>query len=118
MGQKFNDNSLYKMSDLICNKCFTHLLIELIQVKNNAILIRRYCFCDTLTAFTSKDCNLWFLRNNLYHEIKCQQITKLKGCGRHGENNYCTKCSNFLCNECTLTHEHKDFIELKTFLNN
>ena len=38
------------LGDLFCSKCNSHLLLELLQLKEE-IMLRRHCFCGTLTTY-------------------------------------------------------------------
>ena len=126
MGQQLNistnnyiDNA-NTMKDFICNKCYTHLLIELIPIKDNKdnILIRRYCFCGTLTTCVNEEKILLIQRNDFYQGTRCHQIFNLAEYKNPNITKYCLNCSNFLCDECALKHEHKNFIEAKDFIFN
>ena len=103
--------------DFICNKCNTHLLLELIQTKNE-ILIRRYCCCGALTSYINEDIQFFLKSLDFYEGCRCHQILKLAEYGDTNITKYCLECKQFLCDECALKHEHKSFIEAKNFLMN
>lgn len=49
--------------DLICSKCNSHLLLELFQSKER-IMLRRYCFCGSLTTYINEDIKFLLIRHN------------------------------------------------------
>ena len=120
MGQKlssFVDFTKYRinaMSDFICPICQSHLLLELIQTKNQ-ILIRRYCFCGTITTNINKDLKLFLQIKNSCQGTKCRQAFKLTGYDNPNLTKYCHECSSFFCDRCASQHNHKKIIDSKDF---
>ena len=119
MGQLSNPfNNLSNITgDFICNKCNAHLLLELIQTKNE-ILIRSYCCCGTLTSCINQDIPFFLKRYDFYKGYRCHQILKLTEYGDTNITKYCLECKQFFCDECSSKHKHKTFIEAKNYFMN
>ena len=120
MGQKLSsifDYTKYNinaMSDFICPICQGHLLLELIQTKNE-ILIRLYCYCGTITTNINKDLKFFLQIKNSCQGTKCRQTFKLTGYDNPNLTKYCHECSSFFCDRCASKHYHKNIIDAKDF---
>ena len=115
MGQAFNaqsnnGNNNNTLDDFICCKCKSKLLLELIRTKKE-ILLRCNCFCGTLTTNIKEDMKF------IFGNIVCQKNHYPKEFS--DVKKYCIKCNNFLCDECSLVHEHENnLIEIKDYILN
>ena len=113
--ENFTKRKINTMSDFICPICQSHLLIELIQTKNE-ILIRRYCFCGTITTNINKDLKFFLqIKEEICRGIKYHQAFKLTGYDNQKITKYCYECSKFFCDTCASKHNHKKLIDAKDF---
>ena len=114
---KGNNESL---RDLICSKCNSHLLLELIQSKER-IMLRHYCFCGSLTTYLSEDIKFLLTRYDFYQGYRCNIIPHFFIDGKYEDpkiKKYCIECDSFLCNECLEKHKHNKIIDAQNYIFN
>lgn len=106
--------------DLICSKCNSHLLLELIQSKER-IMLRSYCFCGSLTTYLNEDIKFLLTRYDFYQGYSCHVIPHFFEDGKYEDpkiKKYCIECHSFLCNECLEKHKHNKIINAQNYIFN
>ena len=103
--------------DLCCYQCYAFYLIEIIETTND-ILIKKYCYCGISTSSLTKDIIYSILKFDFYKTIKCHMAQDIYSYDDNNIINYCIKCEQFLCDECSTKHNHKTFINVKDVTSN
>ena len=113
-----NDND-ESFGDLICPKCNSQILIEIIQSKERFIL-RYYCLCGTFTTNINGKITLLMKSSNIYQICRCQAINNNDFISYNDSSikKYCVECDNFLCDKCLKMHKHKNIIDAKNYIYN
>lgn len=109
-----NNNSLD--GDLICEKCLSHLLLEITQYGGN-IILKKYCFCGKSTSILDKKVENLLLKFN-YYDTMYNSNKKLKCGDTHHITKYCYLCHKFFCQKCSSTHQHKNLTNTKDYAFN
>ena len=105
------------LGDLFCSKCNSHLLLELIQLKEE-IMLRRHCFCGTLTTYINDDIKFLITPQNFYQGYRCHQEMILFDNVNPYIKKYCVECDSFICEDCFKKHEHKNIIDANNYAFN
>ena len=105
---------------LVCDKCLTHYIIEIIT-SEETISIRKYCYCGKLTMpinqgikshlYNSYDC---------YNHYRCGCVPIIMGNFNYKKvSKYCYECEKFFCDDCSKNHsKHKNVILLSSIFKN
>ena len=101
--------------DLSCFQCYAFYLIEIIKIKND-IFIKKYCYCGTSTSPLRKDIIYSILRFDFFKESRCHKEQEIMLYENNNIINYCIQCKQFLCDKCSIKHNHKTFIKPKILL--
>ena len=109
-----NNNSLD--GDLICEKCLSHLLLEIAQYGGN-IILKKYCFCGKSTSILDYKVEYLLLKFNYYDEMY-NSNNKLKCGDTHHITKYCYLCHKFFCQKCSNSHQHKNLTNTKDYAFN
>ena len=104
-------------NEFICDKCCRHYLLELISDESKALL-RGYCFCGESTIQIENPKEILFLNEfQFYENYKCKCVTNIYE-NKKKVWKYCDKCNEFLCKECSNSHEHNNSIFEPDILTN
>ena len=107
--------------DLFCNQCYSHYLFEIFSKKN--INIRKYCFCGESTFLINERIKYLLTNINIYcSAYKIMPNNNTNGydgiSNAHQKNTkYCPKCNLFLNDESAISHEHKNLVNSKEYIN-
>lgn len=81
-------------------------------------MLRRHCFCGSLTTYINDDIKFLITKQNFYQGYRCHQEMILLDNVNPNIKKYCVECDSFLCEECFKKHQHKNIIDANNYLFN
>ena len=105
---------------LICEKCFTHYLVEIITSEEN-ISIRTYCYCGKFTMPIDQVINSHLYNSyDLYNNYRCGCVPLIMGRDNSYKKaeNYCFGCKEFFCIDCSKKHDGHKNISISSIFKN